>query len=232
MRVLSIVHDPEETGGGGLFERLVGERGDTLDRWVVADGSDAPGIPADWDALMVFGGAMHPDQDAEHPWLEGEVAFIAGALEHGVPTIGVCLGAQLVSRAAGAWVGPAEQAEVGWFTVSLDAGDDPVLGVLPKSVEAFQWHYYTFEPPTGAVELGTSERARQAYRLGDRTWAIQFHAEVERHMLDRWFVEGEEELPKPLAEIRAETDRNLETWNRHGRAVCGAFLDEAASLRR
>ena len=232
MRVLSIVHDPAETGGGGLFERVAGERGDRLDRWVVADGSDAPGEPVDWDALMVFGGAMHPDQDAEHPWLAGEVGFIARALEERVPTIGVCLGAQLVSRAAGAWVGPAEQAEVGWFTVSLDAADDPVLGVLPTRVEAFQWHYYTFEPPTGAVELGTSERARQAYRLGDRTWAIQFHAEVERHMLDRWFVEGEEELPKPLAEIRAETDRKLETWNRQGRAVCGAFLDEAARLSR
>jgi len=230
VRVLSIVHDPAETGGGGLFERVVVERGDRLDRWVVADGTAPPGEPADWDALMVFGGAMHPDQDAEHPWLGGEVAFIAGALEQRVPTIGVCLGAQLVSRAAGAWVGPAERPEVGWFTVSLDAADDPVVGVLPARVEAFQWHYYTFEPPAGAVELGASKRARQAYRLGDRTWAIQFHAEVERHMLDRWFVEGESELPRPLAEIRADTDRNLETWNRHGTTLCNAFLDEAARL--
>ena len=175
---------------------------------------------------------MHPDQDAEHPWLAGEVAFIAGALEARVPTIGVCLGAQLVSRAAGAWVGPAERPEVGWFTVSLDAADDPVVGVLPARVEAFQWHYYTFEPPDGAVELASSAAARQAYRLGDRTWAIQFHAEVERHMLDRWFDEGRAELPKPLAELQAETDANLATWNEHGRALCGAFLEEAERLRR
>lgn len=232
MRVLSIVHDPDKTGGGGLFERLVGERGDLLDRWVVADGSAAPGVPGDWDALMVFGGAMHPDQDAEHPWLEGEVSFISDAIAERLPTIGVCLGAQLVSRAAGAWVGPADTPEVGWFSVDLDAAGDPVLGVLPARVEAFQWHYYTFEPPAGAVELGASAAARQAYRLGDRTWAIQFHAEVERHMLDRWFVEGEDELPKPLAEIRAETDRYLDAWNGHGRALCRAFLDEAERLRR
>ena len=57
MRVLSIVHDPAETGGGGLFERLVVERGDALDRWIVADGSAWPGGPGDWDALMVFGGS-------------------------------------------------------------------------------------------------------------------------------------------------------------------------------
>ena len=80
MRVLSVVHDPAVTGGGGLFERVVVERGDHLDRWVVANGDAAPGDPARWDAVMVFGGAMHPDQDAEHPWLRSEVAFIrAGA---------------------------------------------------------------------------------------------------------------------------------------------------------
>jgi GMP synthase (glutamine-hydrolysing) len=232
VRVLSVVHDPAHTGGGGLFEKVVAERGDTLDRWVVADGEAAPGDPSLWSAVMVFGGAMHPDQDAEHPWLGGEVAFIAEALAHGVPTIGVCLGAQLVARAAGADVGPAERPEVGWFTVELsgDGARDPVVGVLPPRVDAFQWHYYTFELPDGAVQLAANANARQAYRLGDRTWAIQFHAEVERHMLDRWFAEGADELPKPRGEIEAETDRLLGGWNTHGRALCGAFLDEAARL--
>lgn len=232
MRVLSVVHDPAHTGGGGLFEKVVAERGDTLDRWVVADGEAVPGDPSLWDAVMVFGGAMHPDQDAEHPWLGGEVAFIAEALSQDVPTIGVCLGAQLVARAAGAGVGPAERPEVGWFTVELsdDGARDPVVGVLPPRVHAFQWHYYTFELPDGAVQLAANANARQAYRLGDRAWAIQFHAEVERHMLDRWFVEGADELPKPRDELEAETDRLLGRWNAHGRALCGAFLDEAARL--
>jgi GMP synthase (glutamine-hydrolysing) len=232
VRVLSVVHDPAHTGGGGLFEKVVAERGDTLDRWVVADGEAVPGDPSLWDAVMVFGGAMHPDQDAEHPWLGGEVAFIAEALSQDVPTIGVCLGAQLVARAAGAGVGPAERPEVGWFTVELsdDGARDPVVGVLLPCVDAFQWHYYTFELPDGAVQLAANANARQAYRLGDRAWAIQFHAEVERHMLDRWFVEGADELPKPRDELEAETDRLLGRWNAHGRALCGAFLDEAARL--
>lgn len=232
MRVLSVVHDPSSTGGGGLFERLVVERGDHLDRWIVAEGDPAPGDPAHWDALMVFGGAMHPDQDAEHPWLSDEVGFIARALEEGVPTIGVCLGSQLIARATGAWVGPAAQAEVGWFPVVLneDGAADPVLGVLPRRVEAFQWHYYTFELPAGAVALAESTAARQAYRLGERAWGIQFHAEVDRHMLDSWFVEGREELPKPYEEVVAETDRHLPAWNDRGRDLCAAFLDEARRL--
>ena len=232
MRVLSVVHDPAATGGGGLFERVVGQRGDHLDRWVVAEGDAAPGDPTRWDAVMVFGGAMHPDQDAEHPWLQGEVAFIERALTHGVPTIGVCLGAQLLARAAGAWVGPAGSAEVGWFSVEVndEGAADPVLGALPRRVEAFQWHYYTFELPVGAVELARSEAVRQAFRLGERAWGIQFHAEVDRRMLDRWFVEGASELPKPIDELRAETERLLGAWNEHGRALSTAFLDEAQRL--
>ncbi len=232
MRVLSVVHHPDATGGGGLFERAIVERGDHLDRWVVAEGDAAPDDPRRWDAIMVFGGAMHPDQDAEHPWLAGEVAFIERALATGVPTLGVCLGAQLVARARGAWVGPAARAEVGWFPVDLndEGAADRVLGALPRRVDAFEWHYYTFDLPDGAVELAASAAARQAYRLGDRAWGIQFHAEVDRRMLDSWFVEGASELPKPLAEIVAETDRYLPAWNEQGRALCLAFLEEAARV--
>jgi GMP synthase (glutamine-hydrolysing) len=183
---------------------------------------------------MVFGGTMHPNQDAEHPWLAGELGFIECALEDRVPLIGVCLGAQLIARAGGAWVGPAPTAEVGWFTVDVntDGLADPVLGVLPDRIDAFQWHYFTFGLPDGAVALASSPAALQAYRLGDRVWGLQFHAEVERHMLESWFGEGREELGKPLDEMWAVTDGLLPTWNAHGRALCGAFLGEAARLRR
>jgi GMP synthase (glutamine-hydrolysing) len=232
VRVLSIVHDPAATGGGGLFERVVVERGDHLDRWVVAEGDAAPADPSHWDAVMVFGGAMHPDQDAEHPWLANEVAFIEQGLAQGIPTLGVCLGAQLIARATGGWVGPAGSAEVGWFAVDVndEGAADAVLGVLPPRVDTFQWHYYTFDLPDGAVELARSAAARQAFRLGDRTWGIQFHAEVERQMLDSWFVDGAAELPKAVDEMRSETRRNLPTWNEHGRALCRAFIDEARRL--
>ena len=231
MRVLSIVHEAGTTGGGGIFERAVPERGDRLDRWVAADGEAPPGAPSDWDAVMVFGGAMHPDQDAEHPWLAGEAGFIETALADGVPLLGVCLGAQLIARAAGASVGPSGSPEVGWFEVAREDGrDDPVVGSLPDRFRAFQWHYYTFDLPPGAVQLAASDAARQAYRLGDRVWGIQFHAEVDRTMLDHWLREGREELPKPVEKLRSETDRYLPNWNEQGKALCDAFLDEASRL--
>ena len=187
-------------------------------------------LPEHYDAIMVFGGAMHPDQDGEHPWLADEAEFIREAIDHEVPLFGVCLGAQLIARAVGARVGPAATAEVGWHAVHVnEAGRaDPVLGVLPERIDAFQWHYYGFELPPGAELLADNDAARQGYRLGERTWGVQFHPEVTRHMLDFWFVEGEAELPDP-AVVRAETDAFLGTWNEHGRRLCGAFLDFAAA---
>jgi GMP synthase (glutamine-hydrolysing) len=229
MRVLSIVHEPTTTGGGGLFEDLVEERGDRLD--VVSIAHDASGLehPERYDAIMVFGGAMHPDQDAEHPWLADELAFIRETIAHEVPLFGACLGGQLIARAVGAHVGPIARAEVGWYEVLLnDAGRaDPVLGVLPERLHAFQWHYYEFGLPDGALLMAENEASRQAFRLGERTWGVQFHPEVTRHMLDHWFEVGEAELPDPVA-VRRDTDAYLETWNGQGRLLCGAFLDFAA----
>ena len=232
MRVLSIVHEPTSTGGGGLFEDLVEQRGERLERCSIAHNASSLEAPERYDAIMVFGGAMHPDQDAEHPWLTDEAAFIREAIVREVPLLGVCLGAQLIARAMGAQIGPAAIAEVGWHVVHLnEAGRaDPVLGAIPERVDAFQWHYYGFELPAGAELLAENNAARQAYRLGERTWGVQFHPEVTRHMLDHWFVAGAAELPDP-DRIRRETDAFLGDWNEHGRRLCGAFLDFAAGLR-
>ncbi len=169
MRVLSITHEPGPTGGGGLFESTAGELGHDVTVQLSPDGHIA-GAPMDWDAIMVFGGAMHPDQDAEHPWLPEETAFLRRAIDAEVPLLGVCLGSQLIARAVGAWVGQGSAAEVGWHEVTLTpAGvDDPVLGaVFPERFPAFQWHYYTWELPDGASLLAESPAARQAYRLGE-----------------------------------------------------------------
>ena len=229
MRVLSIVHEPTSTGGGGLFEDVVEQRGDRLQRFGFNHDSSELDAPERYDAIMVFGGAMHPDQDAEHPWLADEAAFILEAIDREVPLFGACLGAQLIARATGAHVGRAARAEVGWHTVHVNESGlaDPVLGVLPERVDAFQWHYYGFELPAGAELLAENDAACQAYRLGERTWGVQFHPEVTRHMLDFWFVEGAAELPHPET-IRSETDAYLGGWNEHGRRLCGAFLDYAA----
>jgi GMP synthase (glutamine-hydrolysing) len=228
MRVLSITHGP--TVPGGVFEEVVDSAGHQLERWVVPLGG-APQPVSSYGAVMVFGGSMHPDQDERFDWLEREANVLREALSENVPVLGVCLGAQMLVRAAGARVGPAREPEVGWFNVELTpkGREDPVLGVLPQQVEAFQWHHYTFEIPSGATELARSAVSTQAVRVGERAWGIQFHAEVTLEMVQAWTAEDPDDLPVPAEDFLAAAQARIAGWNEHGRGLCGAFLEIAAA---
>ena len=171
---------------------------------------------------------MHADQDDRHPWLREETLFLHRLLDSRTAVLGVCLGAQLLARAAHAPVGPAREPEIGWYEVELtaEAKDDPVLSRLPPRFEAFQWHFYTYGVPAGAVELARSGVCTQAFRLGDAAWGIQFHAEVTRAQIARWLAVD----PAPgfdLEAIARETKERIERWNDLGRELCGAFLEVA-----
>jgi GMP synthase-like glutamine amidotransferase len=207
-----------------VFDEVVEAAGHTLDRWVVPVGG-SPKPPTSYDAIMVFGGSMHPDQDERFAWLEREEGFLRTALEEDVPLLGVCLGAQMIARAAGAEVRPAREPEIGWYEIELTAEGraDPVLGALPERASAFQWHSYTFGVPEGAVELARSPVCTQAFRAG-RAWGLQFHAEVTLPMVRAWVAEEPDELPVPRAAFVEETERRIALWNDQGRALCTAFL--------
>jgi GMP synthase (glutamine-hydrolysing) len=186
MRVLSVTHGPSVPGG--VFDEAVESAGHVLERWQVPDGG-APDPARTYDAVMVFGGSQHPDQDDHFGWLGHEEEFLREVLAEQVPVFGVCLGAQMLARAAGAQVGPASAPEIGWLEVSLTAegASDPVLGVLPSRATVFQWHHYTFMLPSRGTPLAESEICLQAFRLdGQPAWGIQFHAEVTLPMVTAW----------------------------------------------
>jgi GMP synthase (glutamine-hydrolysing) len=227
VRVLSVTHGPSVPGG--VFDDVVEAAGHELERWSVPLGG-SPQPAGSYDAVMVFGGSMHPDQDEHYPWLEREARFLGDVLGEGVPAIGVCLGAQLLARAAGAWLGPARAPEIGWLEVELtpEGGADPVLGALPQRTRAFHWHHYTFGIPDGGAELARSAVCTQAFRLG-KAWGIQFHAEVTQAMVEAWVAEDGHELPTTAHAFLAETREEIEEWNAHGRNLCAAFLNVATS---
>src|SRR5215216_1152954 len=153
MHVLAVIHGARARSG--LFGEVLAERGHPVEEWSLAWGAPPPRPLDDYGAVIVFGGSMHADQDDHHPWLREENLFIQRLLSTGTPFLGVCLGAQLLAKAAHGTVGPAKRPEIGWYDVSLLPGaeDDPVLGVLPQRFTAFQWHHYTYGLPAGAVEL-------------------------------------------------------------------------------
>jgi GMP synthase (glutamine-hydrolysing) len=227
MRVLSVTHGPSVPGG--VFDEAVAQAGYALERWVVPDGG-SPEPARRYDAVMVFGGSQHPDEDERFAWLGREEDFLREAIAAELPVLGVCLGAQMLARSAGASVGPASAPEIGWHCVSLTpAGTrDPVLGVLPARPTVFQWHHYAFGLAPGATALAESDVGLQAFRLDRRpAWGIQFHAEVTGGMLDAWIEEDPGDLPMPPAELRAESETRLPESNELGRALACAFLREA-----
>ena len=224
MRVLSVNHGP--TVPGGVFDEAAESAGHVLERWQVPDGGSPDPAPS-YDAVMVFGGSQHPDQDDRFGWLGNEEEFLREVLADEVPVFGVCLGAQMLARAAGASVGPASAPEIGWLDVSLtaDGATDPVLGVLPSSTTVFQWHHYTFSLPPSGLALANSEICLQAFRLDGRpAWGIQFHAEVTLPMLTSWSEEDPADLPMPVDELTAESEARMEQSNAQGRALADAFL--------
>ncbi len=231
MKVLAVVHGTDAPPGS--FGDVVRERGHAIETWKI-DSEPAP--DGDFDAVMVFGGAMHADQEDQHPWLVDEDAFLCDLVERRVPLLGVCLGAQLLAKAAGARVYPASEAEIGWVDVELtaEAADDPLLSGLPARFSAFQWHLYAFDVPAGGAELARSRVCPQAFRLSDAAWGVQFHPEVTRDVVARWVDETSDELPVSADEFLADVDSRIDAWERIGRSLCGAFVTaaESASLVR
>jgi GMP synthase-like glutamine amidotransferase len=210
-----------------------------MDSWLIPAGDPPPGDPSSYDAVFSFGGAMHADQEPQHPWLREEKELLALLLDAGVPVMGVCLGSQVLAEAAGARAERAPKPEIGWYELELtpQGARDPVLGGIAWPFEAFQWHSYRSPLPPGAVELASSVLAMQAYRIGDSAWGIQFHAEVSAEDAVSWALNYavDEDAVKmgidPEA-LSAQILMRIEDWNRLGRDLCGRFLSVAENLAR
>ena len=212
---------------GGTYDEVIPGAGHEVVRWAPFSGEPAPELDG-VGAVVVFGGEVHPDADGTDPWLGDEVGLIGRVLEERVPLLGLCLGAQLIARASGAWVGPARVSEVGWYRIEPNEQGraDPVVGALGGPADAFEWHHYTFELPEGAVELARSARAPQAFSLGERTWGVQFHPEVTRELIHEWSSLAPDEVDGDPEDLRADTDRLIGEWSSAG-AACLALLEQA-----
>ena len=224
MRILSLVHGPLVRSE--FFGDVVREEGHELDEWSVVDGGSPPRPLEEYDAVLVFGGQMNVDQEDEHPWLRGEDELIRGLLARDVPLLGVCLGGQLLAKAAGAHVGPSPEPERGFVRADLtdEAAGDPIFGALPREFDVFSMHEYAFHVPEGAVELARSSVCSQAFRLGERAWGVQFHPEIRLDQIAEWVRRGE----RPNGEaIVAELRGRIDEWQDFGATLCRSFLAAA-----
>jgi GMP synthase-like glutamine amidotransferase len=221
-RVLAVTHGP--TVGPELFADVSDEEGHELVDWPIEE-RGAPPVSG-YDAVVVLGGDQNVGEEVDHPWLHEEYDALRAWIDSGVPLLAVCLGAQTLSHALGGTVTRIETGQLaGFYDTELTAAgvDDPVLGVLPRRFEALNANGYEFTFPPGSVPLATAPFA-QAFRAGERAWAVQFHPEVRRDQFVGWLREDEPRLPRPLAELERELDAKLRAWQAHGRRLFSAFL--------
>lgn len=240
-RVLVVQH--EASTGPGWFGRWLDEEGLDLDVRhpyagdALPDLGDASGDGAP-DGLLVLGGAMAPGDDEDHPWLPATRAMLADAVAAGLPTFGICLGAELMALGCGGAVRRGAGPELGVLGVDLDetAAVDPLFGVLPARVLVVQWHWEEIvELPPGAVRLASSPQyPHQAFRLGSAAWGVQGHPEVTGDIAAAWAREdspllvAEGRTPEDLvAEVRGAEAELAGTW----RPLAAAFAQVVHDFR-
>jgi GMP synthase (glutamine-hydrolysing) len=151
-------------------------------------GIDAwPPPPA--DLLIVLGGPIGAYEDDAYPFLRAEKDLLAARLAARLPTLGICLGAQLMAASLGARVYPGPAKEIGWAPIALtDAGKGGPLAPL-ADVTLLHWHGDTFDLPEGASLLASTALCRhQAFAIGAHALAFQFHPEAEEHGFERWLI--------------------------------------------
>ncbi len=148
-----------------------------------------PDPKGDYVGLVVFGGEQSAVDDALHPYLPTLAREMRAFDEAGRSVLGICLGAQLLARAWGAANHVGTSREFGWQTIEVTeaAASDPVLGAVPHAFPSFEWHSDHYDLPQGATRLAANIAAEnQAFRVGRRSWGMQFHFEVSRAVAAAW----------------------------------------------
>ena len=182
------------------------------------------------DLLVVLGGPIGVYEGDRYPFLDAEVRLLERRLTAGKPTLGICLGSQLMAKALGARVYPSGVKEIGWAPLELTAeGSASPLKHLHTPV--LHWHGDTFELPTGAVLLASTPACRnQAFSLGHHALALQFHAEACGSSLEAWFVGHACEIAATasvsVAGLRADTRRFSAAIEECGRALFADWLSK------
>jgi GMP synthase-like glutamine amidotransferase len=180
-------------------------------------GEPPPPDPAGHDGIVVMGGPMSACSDEGFATRRDELALLDHALAGAVPTLGICLGAQLLALAAGGSVYPgADGPEIGWSMVELTPArvDDHLLAGLPEHLPVLHWHGDTFDLPPRAAHLAASDRyPNQAFQVGQAAWGLQFHLEVTPAAVDGFlgaFAADAARAPGGAPAIRRATTPSLE----------------------
>lgn len=178
----------------GSFEPVLAQAGYRVVYHDVSAGIDADQFD-DTDLLVILGGPIGAYEDHAYPFLRDELNILTRRLATDLPTLGICLGAQLIARALGSRVYPGPAKEIGWneITLSEDGLASPLRAL--KDAPLLHWHGDTFDLPDGCSHLASTSLCRnQAFARGARLLGLQFHPEVRAADFEHWLVGHAAEL--------------------------------------
>ena len=221
---------------GRLGEWLIGA-GLELDVRVLSAGDEPPAELSAHSGLVVLGGSMSAN-DRTPAYLEAVRGLLRAAVSAEVPTLGVCLGGQLLAVANGGRVEPNPGGpEIGAQLIAKRsaAADDPLFGALPITPDVLQWHFDAITAlPPGAIQLASSPGCdMQAFRLGRLAWGLQFHIETTPETVRAWAAEdatvlADYDLDRILDRSTARHDDIAEVWQPFAAAFADVVRDPAA----
>jgi GMP synthase (glutamine-hydrolysing) len=224
MRVVVLQHESIE--GPGVWMDALLDHGASVE-CVPVSKTGVPAHAAAADLLISMGGSMSVNDPL--PWIGAEVALLAERIRAGAPVLGVCLGSQLIAKAAGGIVEPGPIFEIGFREVELtDAGRaDPVMRALPPRLSVLQWHGEYFHDIPGATALACSSRYPvQAFRVAN-AYGLLFHLEATLHSVAAMCDAFPDDLrrgPLTAESLLEDARRRLAGIQRHAQAVLGGLL--------
>ncbi len=184
------------------------------------------------DLVVILGGPISANDEQDYPFLIDELRLLEKRLRHDRPTLGICLGSQLMARALGAQVYAGPCKEIGWGNLKLtDSGQTSCMRHLaPDRTPVLHWHGDTFDLPDGAIRLASTEAfENQAFSWGTQALALQFHAEATSKGLERWFIGHTAEIAATpgitVAQLRAATARWGATLKTQGQKFLEEWLE-------
>lgn len=233
-RVLMVINSTE-SGPRRAGEWLREAGIETVD--VVAETTPLPENLDGFDGLVMLGGGLLPYEDENAPWLATERELARQAIDADLPTLGICLGGQLLAHVGGGEVrgeyGTPESGAV-LITTTAAGRNDPVLGVLGEGAHMIENHVDQItQLPADAVLLGRStDVENQAFRIGKRVWGLQFHPEVNAERIAQWDESalGKKgfDREKLVAKARAVDGENT----RASKALIDAFAEQVTQYAK
>lgn len=187
------------------------------------------------ELLVILGGPISVNDGEMFPFIVTELDLLRQRIAADKPTLGICLGAQLIASALGADVYSGESKEIGWYPLNLtEAGKNSALRYLDAvHCSMLHWHGETFDLPDGAVLLASSERyENQAFRYGENILALQFHPEITQRSMEKWFIGHIGEIMQTegvsVAQLRRESQRFANQLEMQGELFFNSWFNEVA----